>query len=111
MGINYVRIQRKTTISKVCGEKWYDMWLNRMENTPPFIEEWVSHQTRDNYWKHGSIGEDYSAIKIPVLTMSGWADGYTNALFRLMNNLDVPKKGLLDLGRMNFQTWPFQDLK
>ncbi|SDK22890.1 hypothetical protein SAMN05216187_10624 [Jeotgalicoccus aerolatus] len=80
---------------KYVGEKWYDMWLNRMENTPPFIEEWVSHQTRDNYWKHGSIGEDYSAIKIPVLTMSGWADGYTNALFRLMNNLDVPKKGIV----------------
>lgn len=80
---------------KYVGKKWYDMWLNRMENTPPFIEEWISHQTRDDYWKHGSIGEDYSAIKIPVLTMSGWADGYTNALFRLMDNLDVPKRGIV----------------
>lgn len=80
---------------KYVGEKWYDMWINRMENTPPFIEEWVSHQTRDDYWKHGSIGEDYSAINIPVLTMSGWADGYTNALFRLMDNLDVPKRGIV----------------
>lgn len=80
---------------KYVGEKWYDMWLDRMENTPPFIEEWVSHQARDDYWKHGSVCEDYSAIKIPVLTMSGWADGYTNALFRLMDNLDVPKRGIV----------------
>ncbi|WP_020008100.1 CocE/NonD family hydrolase [Salinicoccus albus] len=80
---------------KFVGDKWYEMWLDRMENTPPFIEEWVSHQTRDDYWKHGSVGENYGDIKIPVLTMSGWADGYTDALFRLMNNLDVPKKGIV----------------
>lgn len=80
---------------KFVGDRWYDMWLDRMENTPPFVEEWVSHQTRDAYWKHGSVAEDYSDIKIPVLTMSGWADGYPDALFRLMDNLDVPKKGIV----------------
>src|SRR5699024_11354211 len=26
---------------KFVGDKWYDMWLDRMENTPPFVEEWV----------------------------------------------------------------------
>src|SRR5699024_4119723 len=71
------------------------MWLDRMENTPPFVEEWVSHQTRDDYWKHGSVCENYNDIKIPVLTMSDWADGYTDALFRLMDNLNVPKKGIV----------------
>jgi len=80
---------------KFVGDKWYDMWLDRMENTPPFVEEWVSHQTRDDYWKHGSVCENYNDIKIPVLTMSGWADGYTDALFRLMDNLNVPKKGIV----------------
>lgn len=80
---------------KFVGDKWYDMWLDRMENTPPFVEEWVSHQTRDDYWKHGSVCENYNDIKIPVLTMSGWADGYTDALFRLMDNLNVPKKGII----------------
>jgi predicted acyl esterase len=80
---------------KFVGDQWYDMWIDRMENTPPFVEEWVSHQTRDNYWKHGSVCENYNDIKIPVLTMSGWADGYTDALFRLMDNLNVPKKGIV----------------
>jgi len=80
---------------KFVGDQWYDMWIDRMQNTPPFVEEWVSHQTRDNYWKHGSVCENYNDIKIPVLTMSGWADGYTDALFRLMDNLNVPKKGIV----------------
>lgn len=80
---------------KFMGDNWYENWLDRMENTPPFVEDWVSHQTRDDFWKHGSISEDYSDINIPVLTMSGWEDGYTNAVDRLWNNLDVPKKAII----------------
>ena len=38
------------------------------------------HQRKDDYWKHGSISEDYSdQVKIPALVISGWADGYLNA--------------------------------
>lgn len=77
------------------GDKWRDMWLDRLENTPPFVVEWVKHQTRDDYWKHGSVCENYDDIKIPVLTMSGWADGYTNPVFRLMEKLNVPKKAMV----------------
>ncbi|MGD6771779.1 CocE/NonD family hydrolase [Staphylococcus simulans] len=80
---------------KFVGDRWYDMWLDRLENTPPFVEKWVEHQTRDSYWKHGSVNENYSDIQIPVLTMSGWADAYPNAVFRLMNNLNVPKKAIV----------------
>ena len=32
---------------------------------------------------------------MPVLAVSGWADGYTNAVFRLLAALDVPRKGLV----------------
>ena len=77
------------------GDGWYDNWLDRMENTPPLVEDWVSHQTRDEFWKHGSVCEDYSKIQIPVLTMSGWEDGYTNVVDRLWENLQVPKKAVI----------------
>ena len=33
--------------------------------------------------------------RCPVLAASGWADGYTNAVFRLLAALDVPRKGLV----------------
>ena len=77
------------------GNKWRDMWLERLEKSGFWLDTWMRHQHRDDYWKHGSVCEDYSAIRCPVMAVSGWADGYSNAVFRLMENLSVPRKGLL----------------
>ncbi|MDQ1000745.1 putative CocE/NonD family hydrolase [Neobacillus niacini] len=79
----------------VVGEQWRSTWLERLEKTPPFVEEWVKHQRRDDYWKHGSVCENYSDITIPVFAVGGWADGYTNAILRLLEGLPGPRKGLI----------------
>jgi uncharacterized protein len=76
-------------------ETWREVWIGRLERTPPYIEHWLSHQRRDAYWRHGSVCEDYAAIEVPVYAVGGWADGYTNAVFRLLAGLDVPRKGLV----------------
>jgi predicted acyl esterase len=60
-----------------------------------WLTTWLKHQRRDGYWKHGSICEDFSRVKCPVYAVSGWADGYSNAVFRMLHHLDVPKKGLV----------------
>ncbi len=80
---------------RVVGERWREMWIARLENTPLFPEVWLRHQRRDDYWKHGSVCEDYSAIECPVYAISGWADGYTNAVPRLLAGLTAPRKGLV----------------
>ena len=41
------------------------------------------------------MGERYEDIEVPVLAVSGWADAYVDAVFRLLANLDVPRKGLV----------------
>ncbi len=79
----------------VVGKRWRDMWRERLEGSPPFVEAWLSHQRRDDYWKHGSVCEDYSAMEAAVLAVGGWADGYTNAVFRLLAGLSCPRKGLV----------------
>jgi putative CocE/NonD family hydrolase len=79
----------------IVGERWREMWFNRLENTPPFIESWLSHQQRDDFWKQGSVDEDYSAIQCPVYAIGGWVDPYTNSIPRLMQGLSVPRKGLI----------------
>ena len=77
------------------GDNWRAMWLRRLENVPLFLERWLRHQRRDAYWKHGSVCEDYSAIRCPVFAIGGWTDGYTNAIPRLLEHLTVPRKGLI----------------
>ena len=84
------------------GEKWRDMWLERLEKTPPFIETWLSHQRRDAFWKHGSVREDYSAIEVPVYAVGGWGDAYNNPIPRILNGLNVPRKGLIGAWSHNY---------
>ena len=79
----------------VVGNRWQEMWLERLEKTGFWLEEWLQHQRRDAYWEHGSICEDYGAIKAAVLAVGGWADGYSNAVFRMLDGLEAPVKGLV----------------
>jgi putative CocE/NonD family hydrolase len=77
------------------GDRWRELWLERLEGSPPFIEAWLSHQRRDAFWRHGSVCEDYSAIECAVYAVGGWADAYRNAIFRLLEGLPGPRKGLI----------------
>jgi uncharacterized protein len=79
----------------VAGAGWREEWLARLEQTPPYIEPWLRHQRRDAYWRQGSVCEDYAAIACPVYAIGGWADGYTNAIPRLLAGLRAPRKGLI----------------
>jgi len=77
------------------GDGWRATWQSRLEHAVPMVESWLSHQRRDAYWKHGSVCEDYAAIEAPVLVVGGWADGYSNAVPRLLEGLPGPCKGLI----------------
>ncbi|MEV2216137.1 CocE/NonD family hydrolase [Streptomyces sp. NPDC050997] len=79
----------------VVGDRWRDMWHERLENTGPWVLPWLRHQRREDYWRHASVSENYQDVRCPVLASSGWADGYSNAVTRLLGNLDVPRKGLI----------------
>lgn len=60
----------------IVGDRWRSMWLNRLENEPYLLEEWLQHKRRDDFWKHGSICENFDDFTVPALVISGWADGY-----------------------------------
>ena len=71
------------------------MWRARLEHNRPFPALWLRHQQRDGYWKQGSVCEDFAAIRCPVYAVGGWADGYSNSVTRLLQGLEVPRKGLI----------------
>ncbi|MBC6440156.1 MAG: hypothetical protein GDA49_07055 [Rhodospirillales bacterium] len=78
----------------VC-EAWRTLWQERLTNLPFPTATWLSHQRRDDYWKHGSVCEDWDAIECPVYAVTGWADGYTNTALKLMAGLKVPRRCLI----------------
>lgn len=80
---------------EIVGEKWKEMWLDRLQGSGLWLKPWVEHQKKDGYWKHGSVCEDYSRIEVPVLAVSGWADGYSNSVFRMLEHFNVPRKGII----------------
>jgi uncharacterized protein len=77
------------------GERWRELWLHRLEHTVLLVEAWLRHQRRDRQWQHGSVCENFEAIQCPVYAVGGWADGYSNAIPRLLAGLVVPRKGLV----------------
>ena len=77
------------------GARWRELWLHRLEHTVLLVEQWLRHQRRDRQWQHGSVCENFEAIQCPVYAVGGWADGYSNAIPRLLAGLRVPRKGLI----------------
>ncbi len=77
------------------GERWREMWLERLQALPLFLERWLRHPRRDDYWRHGSVCEDFSAIQCAVFAVGGWTDGYTNSIPRLLEHLKAPRQGLI----------------
>ncbi len=83
---------------EIVGDRWRKMWQERLRRTPFFLEEWLAHQRRDEFWRQGSICENYGALQAPTLLVGGWADGYTNAVGRTLiglSNAGVPVRALI----------------
>jgi predicted acyl esterase len=79
----------------IVGEEWRAIWRDRLAGAVLFPAHWLRRQRRDDYWKHGSVCEDYRAVRCPVYAVGGWADAYSNAVPRLIAGLGVPRKGLI----------------
>jgi putative CocE/NonD family hydrolase len=80
---------------QIVGDRWREMWRERLEATACWSDTWMRHQRRDAYWQRGSVCEDFTKITIPVYAVSGWDDTYYNAVPRLMQGLSGPRKGLI----------------
>ena len=79
----------------IVGERWRDMWLERLRHYKYPARIWYGHQRRDAYWRQGSACENYDAIQCAVFAIGGWEDGYSNAVPRLVEKLKAPCLGLV----------------
>ncbi|MDI7862169.1 CocE/NonD family hydrolase [Rhizobiaceae bacterium n13] len=87
--------QSRSPDPAIVGERWKEMWLERLENEPFFLEEWLQHQRRDAFWQHGSIGDNFSDVAVPAMVIAGWADGYRNTPLKAVEGLGGNTKALI----------------
>ena len=80
---------------RVVGDKWRDIWLERLNRLELFPNVWLQHQTRDDYWKHGSACEAFDNITAAVLVVGGWSDAYVNSVGTTLAGVRAPKRGLI----------------
>ncbi len=76
-------------------DNWRELWMARLEANDPWLIKWLHHQRRDGLWKHGSVIENHADIEAAVYAVGGWADGYSNAVPRMLTGLTCPRKGLI----------------
>jgi putative CocE/NonD family hydrolase len=74
---------------------WRARWIERIERMPFLAADWLRRPVRDDYWRHGSVCEDWGAITAPTLAIGGWNDAYVNAPVALAENLSAPVRALI----------------
>jgi putative CocE/NonD family hydrolase len=79
----------------VSGPNWRSIWRQRLSDHQPFIAIWLKHSHRDDYWKRGSVCENYEDIHIPIYALSGWVDPYSNSVSRILAGASVPCRGIV----------------
>ena len=80
---------------ELVGEKWSEVWKERLEKSGPWGIGYISHPLDGPYWKDRSLAPDYDRVKCAVFLVAGWADVYATAQLRAFTNLKVPKKTLV----------------
>nr|WP_246849227.1 CocE/NonD family hydrolase [Rubellimicrobium arenae] len=74
---------------------WREVWRARLEAEPFLPAVWLRHQRRDAYWRHGSVCEDFGAIRAATLAVGGWGDSYKNVPPALLEGLSAPVKAII----------------
>lgn len=78
------------------GEEAFErIWRERLEQMPFWPSRWLHEQRRSDYWRHGSLCEDWAAVEVPVLAIGGWLDGYQRSCLDLLERGSMPRRAVL----------------
>jgi putative CocE/NonD family hydrolase len=59
-------------------------------------EEWLTHQSLDDYWRDTGVAGRVDRIQCAVMAVSGWADpGFAAAMLRVLAQARAPRRGLI----------------
>jgi len=79
-------------VPAIAGPRWRERWRERVEGLEPWLLRWLEERADGPYWRQGSLRPAYERIACPTMLVAGWADGYRNATFRVIERLQVPSR-------------------
>jgi predicted acyl esterase len=79
-------------VPAIAGPGWRERWRERVEGLEPWLLRWLEEQADGPYWRQGSLRPAYERIACPTMLVAGWADGYRNATFRVLERLRAPAR-------------------
>ncbi len=94
-GGSMVAMNAMPPVEEYVGERWAELWKQRLEENEPYIPKWMKHQVDGPYWRGASLRPGYDRIRCPVFLIGGWRDGYANTMLRTYTKLKGPKKLLM----------------
>jgi uncharacterized protein len=77
------------------GDRWAEIWTRRLEESEPYLLQWLAHPVEDEYWGRGSVAGRYDRIRAACFLVGGWNDGYPNPPLRTFQALTAPKRLLM----------------
>ena len=94
-GLSFKSVMALPPDPAIVGDRWRQMWQQRLDATPNILETWLSHEKNDSYWQRGSVSGDYARIKCPIYIVDGWVDTYVNSVTRVLAHVKSPRKALI----------------
>jgi putative CocE/NonD family hydrolase len=94
-GVQFKAVMAMPPDPAIAGEGWRDQWRQRLDAAPPILQQWLSHQRNDAFWRRGSVSSDFARIRCPVYIVDGWVDTYVNTVTRILAHVTAPRKALV----------------
>ena len=72
----------RTTLEKAIGNPGAK--VERLEQTPIWLFEWLRQQHDGPYWRQGSLAPHWDRLTTPTFLIGGWMDEYVDAALRML---------------------------
>ena len=93
--------------AKLWGEKWHDIWRERLEGNTPWGISFLNEIEDSKFWRDRACRGELDQIACPVFVVEGWSDWYSNPMLRIFSKLKGEKRALI--GPWGHQ-WPHNAL-
>lgn len=67
------------------GPDWMEKWRERVSSLTFPVENWLREHARGSYWRHGSVIHQAQSLNVPILSVGGWSDRYSNSVMSLVD--------------------------